>query len=224
MKMTRSSSHIKSSTFREGLPPAASLLVEEGIPGIQYCMVDPDLQYQKFLIVVVQALSGVDPSSPPSYSPTLSECGEFLEIRVPVSSVVLDDRLLVHPQAAWMKEGSAYSSDRTARLAGIGPAIAELKTYYRSEELVMTRSIPLSSRCSELCGNYSISNFAAPKSTSGKKYRPVFVKFKLRLEEQAVKKRAAIKVSYIESSGDESDSEHSGRASRRRKIVDSQKY
>ena len=43
-------------------------LVQSGIPGIQYTYVDPDTQFQKYLIVLVQAPSGTDPLAPPDYS------------------------------------------------------------------------------------------------------------------------------------------------------------
>ena len=118
----------------EGFPvPASALLVENGLPGIQYTVVDPDQQYQKFLYVVIQALSGTDPSRPPEYAPILSECGEFLEIDVPISPILLSDFYLVHEKATWMKQGDAHSSDSNARLGGIGPAIAELKRFSRQE-------------------------------------------------------------------------------------------
>jgi hypothetical protein len=43
--------------------PDAALLVSKGYPGIQSTTVDPDQQFQNYLIVIVQVLAETDPMS-----------------------------------------------------------------------------------------------------------------------------------------------------------------
>ena len=196
--------------LRNGTPegysvPASALLVENGLPGIQYAVVDPDQQYQKFLYVVIQALSGTDPSHPPAYAPTLSECGEFLDIEVPISPILLSDYYLVHEKATWMKQGDAHSSDSNARLGGIGPAIAELKRFSGQERPSFTQTIPLGHVCSELVGSFSCCNFPVEFPETKKRFYPVLVEFKLKLKEQAVEKRVTHKSGFWDSDDDDYD-------------------
>ena len=55
--------------------PAAALLIESGYAGIQYALIDPSNQYQKYLIVKIQAPSGTDPLNPPNFNAVLIEGG-----------------------------------------------------------------------------------------------------------------------------------------------------
>jgi hypothetical protein len=68
--------------------PKSPLLLKNGFPGYQYTVVEPNNQYQKYLIVVIQALSGTSPVQPPRYQPTLEEeDGTILKVQVPLSPV-----------------------------------------------------------------------------------------------------------------------------------------
>ena len=75
-------------------------LLQSGIPGIQYAYVDPDVQFQKFLIVLIQAPSGTDPLDPPDYNARLTEQGKFLELTIPVCQELSNAELLVHKNAS----------------------------------------------------------------------------------------------------------------------------
>ena len=57
----------------------ASLIVEAGVPGIQYSFVDSS-RFQKILIVAVVAPSGIDPKNPPAFSPMLLDNGLTLQV------------------------------------------------------------------------------------------------------------------------------------------------
>jgi hypothetical protein len=72
----------------------AVTLLSNGIPGYQYTIVDPSNQYQKYLIVVLQVLSGTDPTDPPRYSPILVEDGNTLSIKVPLAPVMINEELM----------------------------------------------------------------------------------------------------------------------------------
>ena len=82
-------------------------LVQSGIPGIQYTYVDPDTQFQKYLIVLVQAPSGTDPLAPPDYNARITDQGKFLELTIPVCAELGNVDLLVHRNASWMQEGGS---------------------------------------------------------------------------------------------------------------------
>ena len=106
-------------------------MIEGGVSGIQYSIVDPDVQYQKFLIVVIQALSGTDPLRPPMYNPRLTDGGTVLEVSIPVSEVFSKANLLVHRNATWMMDDVGYYENRKqTRLGGLGPAIAQANSHF----------------------------------------------------------------------------------------------
>ena len=69
--------------------------LSSGVPGLTYTFVDPDVQFQKYLIVLIQAPSGTDPLSPPNYNARLAGNGKFLDVTIPVSSVLSNAELLV---------------------------------------------------------------------------------------------------------------------------------
>ena len=197
------SARVKSEPHAQEVP-AAALLISSGFPGIQYTVVDPNDHFQKYLILKVQALSGIDPLSPTSFNPILSSDGLFLKIDVHCSSVLSDADLLVHSNNAWMKDGSEYEADCSTRLSGLGPAIADLMKYCNGNP-VMAWSLPLAHKCIAIVGNFSITNFGAEKNEYNKKYRPVILEFKLKLEEQAVSSMTKIKTSVWDSDSENDD-------------------
>jgi hypothetical protein len=185
--------------------PDAALLVSKGYPGIQYTTVDPDQQFQNYLIVIVQVLAETDPMSPPSFNPRLTDDGKSLRLTVPCSNNLVDPNMLTHQNAAWMKDGAGYEVDRATRLAGLGPAVAELQTFLNNQNVEIMWNLPLAHKCGEIVGNYSITNFPTPKNCNGQRYYPVLVEFKLKLAEQKVQKRAIIKSSVWGAESDEDD-------------------
>ena len=74
--------------------------MQAGYPGYQYSIVDPDSQFQKYLIVVIQALT--DPLNPPPYSATLTQDGTTLSVDVPMSHVFTRESLMLNQKVSWM--------------------------------------------------------------------------------------------------------------------------
>ena len=188
---------------KETKKPSADLLIKSGFPAIQYETVDNANQFQKYLIVCVQVLSGTDPTDPPSYNPELSDDGMTLNIKVPVSPVLTDPHLLTDPRAAWMKNGSSYEADKNARLASLGLMVADLQSCVGTTDITMDWSLPLSVKCSEVVGNYSIGNFKATKNKHNMRFYPVIVEFKLKVSQQSVKSMGMIQASAWMDSSDE---------------------
>ena len=187
--------------------PDAALLLESGYPGFQFVIVDPSNQYQKYLIVEVQAPSGTDPLNPPNFNATLTEGGRVLEIVIPVSSVFSDANLLVHCYATLMNESRDYENHRQTRLGGIGPAIAQVNTYLNAQSWSTVWRLPLSEPCEAIIGNYSISNFPTRANRLGQKFYPVIVEFKLKTVEQSVKHEAKINIGVWKEDDSDSDSD-----------------
>ena len=156
----------------------ASLLVEAGIPGLQYSVVDSSL-FQKMLVVVLVAPSGTDPNKPPSFSPLLLDDGFTLQVKVLISPVLFDPSLMTNENCSWMLKDGAYAQDAATRLSGLGPAVADLKKYL-GESRTVTWKIPLKEKCSKVIDNYSISNFP---SRSNPPFYPVMVEFKFTVKE-----------------------------------------
>jgi len=122
------------------MPDAVSLL-SNGIPGYQYTIVDPSNQYQKYLIVVLQVLSGTDPTNPPRYSPVLVEDGNTLRVKVPLAPVMINEEMMTDARVSWMREGgggSGYQQYKNTRLAGLGPAIAQVNGFFNGKPLSTT--------------------------------------------------------------------------------------
>ena len=189
-------------------------LVQSGIPGIQYTYVDPDTQFQKYLIVLVQAPSGTDPLAPPDYNARITDQGKFLELTIPVCAELGNADLLVHKQASWMQEGGArkYENRKQVRLGGLGPAIAVANTHFRGQPWCMVWKIPLSQVCDEIIGNYSITNFPANPNMAGQKHYPVVIEFKLKTNEQTVKRHAEVNAGVWQS--DDEEENHSSKRAR----------
>ena len=189
-----------------GIPDSA-LLIEAGYPGISYTMVDPSEQYQKYLMVNIQAPSGTDPLSPPNFNARLSGEGRTLELTVPVSPVFSTANLLTHRNATWMRNShGSYENTRQTRLGGLGPAIAQVNTYLHGQPWTTVWHLPLSERCDEIVGNYAISNFPVRSNAAGHKFYPVVVEFKLKTVEQTVKREAKINAGVWADSDSDSDS------------------
>ena len=192
--------------------------LSSGVPGLTYTFVDPDVQFQKYLIVLIQAPSGTDPLSPPNYNARLTGNGKFLDVTIPVSPVLANAELLVHKNTSWMKEGSGtqslrgYDNRKHVRLGGLGPAIAVSNTHFNSQPWSTVWRVPLSQICDEIIGNYSITNFPAPPNQLGQRYYPVMVEFKLKTVEQTVKKEAEVNFGVWS----DSDMEGDGRNKRAR--------
>ena len=172
-------------------------MIDNGYPGYQFAIVDPSNQYQRYLIVVLQCLSGTDPTCPPRYNPTLNDDGSCLSISVPVDPVLFNTRLMTDARVSWMREGSSRStmqSYQNTYLAGMGPAIASVRGANNSgkEQITTEWNIPLDERCDEVIGSYSINNFPAKKNKHGKTFNPVVMEFKLSTIEQSVKKEATV--------------------------------
>jgi len=179
-----------------GMPDAVSLL-HNGIPGYQYTIVDPSNQYQKYLIVVLQVLSGTDPTAPPRYSPVLVEDGNTLRVKVPLAPVMINEAMMTDKRVSWMREGGGadgYQQYKNTRLAGLGPAIAQVNGFFNGKPLCTTWDLPLSEPCEKLIGSYSINNFPATNSSGryGTNFCPVVVEFKLSTVEQRVKKQSRV--------------------------------
>ena len=171
------------------------MLINSGIPGYSYTFVDPDEQYQKYLVVIIQALSGTNPSNPPDLGATITDEGMSLTVRLPISPVFLNTNLMVHKNVSWMKarNEAEYNSKRQTRLGGLGPTIAQVKG---NSPTTITPSIkwtiPLSERCDELIGSYSINNFPGDRNEYGQTFFPILMEFKLSTVEQNVKKETRI--------------------------------
>ena len=86
-----------------------------------------------------------------------------------------------------------YNSKRQTRLGGLGPTIAQVKG---NSPTTITPSIkwtiPLSERCDELIGSYSINNFPGDRNEYGQTFFPILMEFKLSTVEQNVKKETRI--------------------------------
>jgi hypothetical protein len=177
--------------------PDAVTLLSTGIPGYQYTIVDPSNQYQKYLIVVLQVLSGTDPTDPPRYCPVLVEDGNSLRIKVPLAPVMINEELMTDARVSWMREGSGdttHQQYKNTRLAGLGPAIAQINGFFNGKALSTTWDLPLSEPCEKLIGSYSINNFPAQNGSGrfGSSFSPVVVEFKLSTVEQRVKKQSRV--------------------------------
>ena len=173
----------------------ATLLLNSGIPGYSYTFVDPNEQYQKYLCVVLQALSGTDPLHPPDLSPTITDVGMSLTVQIPISPVFLSTDLMVHRNVSWMNSNNdnEYNSKRQTRLGGLGPVIAQVKGNTPSSPPPSIEwTIPLSERCDELVGSYSINNFPAERNQYNQTFYPILMEFKLTTVEQNVKKESKI--------------------------------
>ena len=188
-------------------------LFHEGFTGLQYTYIDPDLQYQRFLCIVIQVPSGVDPMDPnlPDFEPELIENGKKLKIRIPVSPLLLEPAMLTHPKTSWMKQGDGFASDKTSRLGGLGPAVVELKKYLNNKSLGVDWELPLSNECDAIVGNYSISNFPSKANAYKQFYYPVFIEFKLKLKQQEVQETACVKRSvWIDDDNQNNDAWNDG--------------
>ena len=173
----------------------ATLLLNSGIPGYSYTFVDPDEQYQKYLVVVIQALSGTDPSNPPDLQASIADEGMRLTVHLPITPVFLSTELMVHRNVSWMKAKNEtdYNSKRQTRLSGLGPAIAQVRgTNPTGTPPSIEWTIPLSERCDELIGSYSVNNFPSKKNSYQQTFYPVLMEFKLSTVEQNVKKESSI--------------------------------
>ena len=171
------------------------MLINSGIPGYSYTFVDPDEQYQKYLVVVIQALSGTNPSNPPDLGATITDEGTSLTVQLPISPVFLNTNLMVHKNVSWMKarNEAEYNSKRQTRLGGLGPTIAQVKGNSPTTSTPSIKwTIPLSERCDELIGSYSINNFPGDRNEYGQTFSPILMEFKLSTVEQNVKKETRI--------------------------------
>ena len=168
------------------------MIQQESIPGIQYSAVEFNNQFQKYLYIVLQTLSGIDPSSPPNFNPHLNSEGDMLFVDMPFSPFLMKPEYLTSERTAWMRRVDNYEADRAARLTGLGAAIADMQQYLNNQVPAIKLQIPLTERCEEVVGNYSICNFPSPMNEHGQRYYPVFVEFKLLLSTQKVKKTTAV--------------------------------
>jgi hypothetical protein len=187
--------------------PDAVLLLANGVPGYQYTIVDPANQYQKYLIVVLQGLSGTDPTNPPRYSPVLVEDGNTLQVKVPIAPVMISEEMMTDGRVSWMREGGGsagyHQQYRNTRLAGLGPAVAQINGHFNGKPLTTTWDLPLIEPCEKLIGNYSINNFPAEHGSGrfGASFSPVVVEFKLSTVEQRVKKQSRVSSGLWEDEG-----------------------
>ena len=113
--------------------------------------------------------------------------------------------LLTHSCVAWMKQGTEYEADKNTRLASLGVMTADLQNHVGTHDITLDWSLPLSVKCSEVVGNYSIANFKAKKNRYNQRHYPVIIEFKLKIQEQSVKSMAAIQASAWVDSDDEQD-------------------
>ena len=197
-----------SSTSANGNSSVSAIV--NGYPVTQYTYIDPDSQYQQYLSVLVQTLSGTDPLKPPNYNPFLIEGGKKLRIKVPISPVLADTELLVNKKVSWMKGSGYYPTKRQTRLGGLGPAIAQTSSHLQGQEWFTTWNIPLSKVCDEVVGNYSICNFPAKPNNHGLYFYPVVIEFKLRTVQQSVKASESVNASVWDlcsSSSDDDDTD-----------------
>jgi hypothetical protein len=186
--------------------PKSALLLKNGFPGYQYTVVEPNNQYQKYLIVVIQALSGTSPVQPPRYQPTLEEDGTILKVQVPLSPVFNNTNLLTNSKVSWMSNATNGNlvEYKNTRLAGIGPAIAQVQAFCNSNEMYTEWRLPLGERCDEIIGSYSINNFPSG-DRFGPTFSPVLVEFKLSTVEQRVKKEAKVEQGLWLENGESED-------------------
>ena len=64
------------------------------------------------------------------------------------------------------KNETDYNSKRQTRLDGLGPAIAQVRGNNPTDTPPSIKwTIPLSERCDELIGSYSVSNFPSKKNS-----------------------------------------------------------
>jgi hypothetical protein len=99
---------------------------------------------------------------------------------------------------------------KSTRLAGLGPAIAQVQAHCNSTEIFTEWRIPLSEKCDAIVGSYSINNFPSGDAY-GPTFSPVLVEFKLSTVEQRVKKEAKIeKGLWLDENIDNEESSHSG--------------
>ena len=94
----------------------------------------------------------------------------------------------------WMKQGDAYRDDAATRLAGLGPAIADLNSHFVGTSPGMTWKIPLQEACSEVIENFAIGNFPGDIDEDIE-FCPVLVEFKLKCKDQSVAQAAPIRAS-----------------------------
>ena len=117
-----------------GPVPKSAAFLEASYLGIQYVITDPDSQYQKYLIIVIQLPSGIDPLNPPNITGVLHQGGQRFDITIPVCEALQTEDLLVNRKAPWMTVGgsdpSMYYSAKTTCLVGLGPTIVTANTFY----------------------------------------------------------------------------------------------
>ena len=91
------------------------------------------------------------------------------------------------------KNEQDYNSKRQTRLGGLGPTVAQVagNNQVRTPPSIKW-TIPLSERCDDLIGSYSINNFPAKKNTYNLTFHPVLMEFKLSTVEQNVKKETRV--------------------------------
>ena len=189
-------------------------LVQNGIPGIQYTYIDPDTQFQKYLVVLVQAPSGTDPLDPPDFNARLTDNGNSLELTIPVCEELSKAELIVHKNAAWMQEGGPrmYENRKQVRLGGLGPAIAVANSHFHGQPWYTVWKVPLSQVCDDIIGNsYSITNFPASSNVVGHKHYPIVVEFKMKTVEQTVKRHAEVNATVWADSSSDDDQQQNRR-------------
>ena len=102
---------------------------------------------------------------------------------------------MVHKNVSWMraKNEQDYNSKRQTRLGGLGPAIAQVQGHNQVRTPPSIKwTVPLSERCDELIGSYSVNNFPGKKNSYNQTFYPVLMEFKLSTVEQNVKKETRI--------------------------------
>ena len=108
-----------------------------------------------------------------------------------------------------------YENRRQTRLGGLGPAIAQINSHFQGQTWKTTWRVPLSEKCDEVIGNYSINNFPTYANEANQFYYPVLVEFKLKTVEQSVKKEAAINFGVWEDFNGTNDSDYGPNFKRR---------
>ena len=211
MRSAGTSSNLRQNST--GPVPTAAAFLEAGYPGIQYVVTDPDSQYQKYVIIVLQLPSGIDPLNPPNITGVLAQGGQRFDVTIPVCAALQTEGLLVNRKAAWMSRGgslakgsSMYYRSRQTRLGGLGPAIAKANSFYCGIPWSTVWKLPLAEPCDEVIGNFSITNFPLEGTiSSSRKYYPVLCEFKLRTVEQTVTQHTRINTGDWFSDDSESD-------------------
>ena len=88
---------------------------------------------------------------------------------MPVTPVLSEANLLVNKKASWMVEGMHgggwYDNRKQTLLGGLGPAIAQINTFFYGHLWTTLWKVPFAEVCDEIVGNYSITNFP-PHSNS----------------------------------------------------------